>query len=288
MQSVRKHVRGYGHATLDFDVAPVGCSSYIAGTTNYVTNSLLLFGFLLGLKHALDVDHVVAVSAIVSERKGIWRSSLMGLFWGIGHAGMLLLVGLAVIVLGFTIPDRVALMLEFTVAMMIMLLGIQVLLHLRKGGSIHVHAHKHGGHIHVHPHFHPATERRDHQPTAHAEHFAMPMRRLRQRWMHYLISGKKSLLVGMMHGLAGSGAVMLLVLTSISSTSAQLFYLALFGVGSVIGMLVMSTLIGLPFALSARKSERLNLIVRGCSGVVSVGFGLFLALKIGLGEGLFL
>ena len=228
--------------------------------------SILVLGFVLGLKHALDADHLVAVSTIVSEKKGFWGSSLVGALWGLGHTASLLAVGLIVIAFHFHIPDRVALAMEFSVAVMLIMLGANVLWKVYKGGTFHVHTHEHNDRLHIHPHVHEHGTGRAHDHTAGV--------------------GKKPFFVGMVHGMAGSAALMLLVLATISSRALALLYIGIFGIGSVGGMFLMSALIGLPFAFT-QKHARLNLIVRVTAGMVSFCFGAFLAWHIGVVEKLF-
>jgi high-affinity nickel permease len=230
--------------------------------------SILGFGFVLGLKHALDSDHLIAVSTIVSERKGLWNSSLVGALWGLGHTASLLLVGLAVVAFHVEIPERVAQGMEFCVALMLIILGVNVLWKIARGGRFHLHVHKHDAHIHVHPHIHGAAELAVHSTADH----------------HGVRAGKKPFLVGMVHGLAGSAALMLVVLATISSRSLALLYIGIFGVGSVGGMILMSTLIGLPFSLAARH-ERLSHLVQLSAGLLSVSFGLFYVWQIGVSGG---
>ncbi|MBI4551518.1 MAG: sulfite exporter TauE/SafE family protein [Candidatus Latescibacteria bacterium] len=233
------------------------------GLTHTAIGSTLGLGFVLGLKHALDADHLVAVTTIVSERKGVFGSSLVGALWGLGHTAALLVVGLVVVALNLRIPDRLALALEFAVAVMLVVLGVDLIRKLIRGATLHVHSHEHGAHWHVHPHLHEGTAGTD----AHSHH---PVR-----------LGTKPFFIGMVHGLAGSAALMLLVLVTIPSRTLALIYIGVFGIGSIGGMLVMSTLVGLPFAMTAQRFSRLNMTVRALAGVFSVGFGLFLAWQIG-------
>ncbi len=236
------------------------------------TEMVLGLGFILGLKHALDADHLVAVSTIVSEHHSLIRSSLIGAFWGVGHTLSLLLVGLVVIGLRVTIPERVALGLEFAVAVMLVLLGASVLYKAVRL-KLHVHAHLHpterGLKKHTHVHVHVA------ETHHHGEH------------QHFLTQARRPLLVGMVHGLAGSAALMLLVLTTISSPWLALIYIGVFGVGSIGGMLVMSSLIGLPFVWTARRFDGLHRAIRLTAGMFSIIFGFYLGWQIGFHEGLF-
>jgi ABC-type nickel/cobalt efflux system permease component RcnA len=218
----------------------------------------LAVGFFLGLRHALDPDHIVAVSTIVSECKSLRRSSLVGTFWGLGHTFSLLLVGLAVIALKVNLTERVAVWMEFAVAVMLVGLGIKAVVTALRGWRLHLHKHEHGGRPHVHLHLHKPGEAETHQHR------------------HLIGLGTKPFLVGMVHGLAGSAALMILVVATIPSAVAGLIYVAVFGVGSVGGMLLMSSIISLPFLLTARRLSVLGNVLQVSVGVFSVGFGIYL------------
>jgi len=241
-----------------------------AALTQTTTISVLGLGFVLGLKHALDADHVVAVTTIVSEKRGLLSSAIVGAVWGLGHTAALLAVGIVVILLQAQIPERVALALEFGVAIMLVILGLNLLRKLLRSKDLHTHAHQHGGHFHAHPHLHEHAE--GEAPHTH----------------HGMEVGGKPFLIGLVHGMAGSAALMLLVLASIPSPLIGLLYIAIFGIGSVGGMLLMSAAISLPFAFTATKFLRLNFAVRIVAGLFSVGFGIFMMYEIGFVDGLFL
>lgn len=225
-------------------------------------------GLILGIKHALDADHLVAVSTIVSEHKELKWASLIGAFWGLGHTATLFAVGLLVIGLRVTIPPRMALALEFLVSVMLVALGANILWRSFGVEKIHLHAHTHNPETHTHFHVHGSPEQ-DHRHT------------------HPFRSMRKPFFVGMVHGLAGSAALMLLVLTTIPSPLAGLAYIVIFGFGSVGGMLILSSMIGLPFILTAQRFSYLNRWIRVIAAVASVGFGLYLGWDIGFHEGLF-
>ncbi|MDL1892118.1 high-affinity nickel-transport family protein [Sphingobacteriales bacterium CHB3] len=248
--------------------------------------TILSLGFFLGLKHALDADHLVAITTMVSDGKGILQSSIIGALWGFGHTLALVIVGSFVIALGVQIPENVALLLELGVAAMLIILGVHVLIKLFRGDTLHVHTHAHHGRTHIHPHTHPHTAEHSHDKGA-SHHESVPGNLL-QRILSHVSAGKRSILIGIVHGMAGSAALMLVVLATISSTNLAIAYIAVFGVGSIGGMMLMSTAIGLPFMLSAARSRIFNIVVRGIAGVVSVAFGLFLGWHIGFVEGLFL
>ena len=230
---------------------------------------VLAFGFVLGLRHAVEADHLAAVSAIVSERKSLWGSSLVGGLWGLGHTIALFVAGVAVIVFHFRIGERTERMLEFMVGLMLVALGANALRKLARGGRLHLQVHRHGGREHIHPHVHDGAP----EPNPHTH--------------HGLRLGPRPLLVGMLHGLAGSAALTLLVLSTISSPFVGLLYLVIFGVGSAGGMMLMSALFGLPVYLSAARFKRAHLAVRGLAGLFSLSFGLYTVYEIGFVEGLF-
>ncbi len=222
----------------------------------------LPFGFLLGVKHALDADHIVAVTTIVSRSNSLLRAVLVGLTWGVGHTLTLFAAGFAVLVFKLVIPDRLALSMEFVVGVILVVLGVPLVRQLLTTRA-HIHWHQHEDKRHLHSHSHYETPVHNHQPI------------------------RRPLLVGMVHGLAGSGALTLLVLSTMSSVVQGLFLLLLFGVGSILGMLVFSGLISLPFRLTSGFSLRLNLWVQGVAGVASIAFGLFIMWYTGFVSGLF-
>jgi high-affinity nickel-transport protein len=232
---------------------------------------LLGLGFALGLKHATEADHLVAVTTVVSEHRSVWRSAAVGGLWGLGHTASLFAVGGLLIVLRVTIPESIRVALELAVALMIVLLGTRLLyLVLRSRRDVHVHAHAHdGGHTHTHLHFH---DQRDAHPAA--EPHATTHARHRGLW------GWRPFAVGVMHGLAGSAALTLVVLTEVMRGGSRLLgfaYLLLFGLGSIGGMLLMSAVIGLPFALTAARFRRVDTPVRLLAGAASIVFGLYYA-----------
>ena len=233
------------------------------------TMSMLAVGLVFGLKHAIEADHLAAISAIVSERKSLLSSSLVGGLWGIGHTIALLIAGVVVLLLRVEIGERTAQALEFCVALMLIALGANALRKLVRGGKIHFHAHQHRSRAHTHPHIHegePETDADTHHGTS---------------------LNARPLLVGMLHGLAGSAALMLLVLSTVSSRLAGLGYIVVFGVGSIGGMLVMSAVVSLPIQMTAAHFKRTNRVVRMLAAIFSLGLGLFMAYRIGFPHGLF-
>lgn len=233
--------------------------------------AVLGLGLVFGLKHATEVDHIVAVTTIVSEQRNLLRAALVGALWGAGHTVSLIAVGIVVLALRVAIPELVADWLEFGVALMIIGLGLSAFARALRRRRPDVHEHVHDDRPHAHIHFHEeGTEHADPvTPHTHA------VTRL----------GLKPLLVGAMHGLAGSAALTLLVLTQIASPLVGLLYLFVFGLGSILGMLLMSCLVGLPFVLGARKLTRVSYALQATASVLSIAFGLWYAYEIGAASG---
>jgi len=260
-------------------VAVQGSSAPAAETEQSLASlgvlAILGLGLVFGLKHATEADHVIAVSTIVSEHRNLLRAGLVGALWGIGHTASLIVVGAVVLALRIAISDRVAGWLEFGVALMIIGLGVSACVRALRGrADFHVHQHAHDGQPHAHVHFH------DHD-TAHAEpHAAASHSHAIKR------IGIKPLIVGAVHGLAGSAALTLLVLTQIESMAIGLLYLVVFGLGSIVGMLFMSGLVGLPFVLSARRLTGANYGLQTVAGLLSIAFGLWYAYDTGIASGL--
>ncbi len=232
------------------------------------TAAVLGYGFLIGLKHATDADHLAAIGTIVAERKSVWSSMIVGGVWGLGHTISLAAAGVFVLLLGREISENTERILEFCVGVMLLFLGLNVLRKIAQGGRLHFHTHEHGGHEHAHPHVH-AHETADAAETHHGLKFS-----------------PRALLIGMVHGLAGSAGLMLLVVPTIDSKAIGLLYILIFGLGSIGGMMLMSLLVGLPFHLTASRFEFYNRLLQGAAGAVSVFFGLAIIYEKGVTEGL--
>ena len=236
----------------------------------------LTLGFLLGLKHATDADHVVAVSTIVSEYRNLWRGIWIGGSWGLGHTTPLLGLGIVILAFKEVALDQYATMaplLEFGVGVMLLYLGVQVFLNLRRG-SLHVHEHTHdkGPHVHIHATHDPSAD-----PEVEASH-------------GFLHIGKpafrvKSYAVGLVHGVAGSAAIMLVLLPQLSSFWVGLGYLLMFGIGTILSMAAVTLLLGVPFAV-AKDARRLNHGVSAGAGVLSIVLGVALMTDFTFGTNL--
>ena len=222
--------------------------------------SVLSLGFLVGMQHAFEVDHVAAVSSIVSRRMGVRAISWHGAMWGLGHSLTLLLVAGSCILLKTSLDDAIAEKLEFGVGLMLIALGAHVLWRLWRD-RVHIDAHKHAdGKLHLHAHSH----RDDHAPHRDSTHAHDHPGR-----MHW-----RTVLVGTMHGMAGSAALVVLAASHIESPWWGLVYILLFGVGSILGMALLSAAIALPLTYTARSLTVGNRVLQGVIGLVTVAVGL--------------
>lgn len=247
------------------------------------------FGFLLGMRHATDADHVIAVTTILNRSRRFAHTTLIGALWGLGHTITVVIVGVLIIGFNVVIPPPVGLAMEFAVALMLIALGI---LNLTGGlraitdrftprAPNHGHGHEHrrdgevAAHSHGHAHLHGhGTDPHLGGPTGLVATFG---------WYQLL----RPVGVGLVHGLAGSAAVALLVLATIQDTGAAIGYLVVFCLGVATGMAVLTTVIGLPFWIASARSEQINRWLTVGSGLLSLGFGLYLGYQVGFVDGLF-
>jgi high-affinity nickel-transport protein len=254
------------------------------GSVNLV--SLLFLGFFLGMRHATDADHVVAVATIVSRERTLRSSALIGAAWGIGHTLTVMAVGTAIIAGGVIIPPRLGLSMELAVGLMLVLLGVFTLTGMGRpfiagrDSRLHDHVHAHGDYVHRHPHGHSPDEH------GHAGD-RTPLARLDRSWLGGvpLYLWVRPFVVGLVHGLAGSAAIALTVLTIIRDPSLAIGYLLLFGVGTVGGMMLITVVLAAPFALASVNLPRINWQLGVASGLISFVFGLFLIYGIGFADG---
>ena len=224
----------------------------------------LLAGFVLGLQHATDTDHIVAVTTLASHSKDPRHSALVGALWGFGHMLTLFIAGGVLIMLRLRMSTRVEWALELVVALVLIWLGVHTIRNCFTG-RYHFHAHEHGGRRHAHLHYH-AHDEPEHTHDAHAG--------ASSRLGH----GPLSVLVGMAHGLAGTGALALVVLSSIPSRILGMIYLLVFGLGALVGMVVFSALVGLPLAGASRRLSWLT-AMRFAAGAGSALLGVVLAYR---------
>jgi ABC-type nickel/cobalt efflux system permease component RcnA len=256
--------------------------------------SILAVGFFLGMRHATDPDHVIAVTTIVSNQRNSMRAAMIGAFWGMGHTLTIFVVGAGIILFNLVIPVRLGLSMELSVAVMLIILGLwNVAGFLRAApaaGSVpdpvaeklvHSHPHSHGEFVHNHPHAHQHeshSDAGDHAPLD---------------WMDRVFGNVsvyqylRPLVVGIVHGLAGSAAVALLVLTTIRNVHWAVAYLLIFGVGTIAGMMVITMSIASAFTMMGKGRQKFSRRLALASGLLSLGFGLFVAYQICFVNGLF-
>jgi hypothetical protein len=255
--------------------------------------SLALLGFFLGMRHATDPDHVVAVTTIVSRERTMLHAAVIGGLWGLGHTVTILLVGSTIIVFKLTIPPRLGLTMELSVGFMLILLGVLNLTGLMQRAMEWIatrwsgpgeHRHFVMGRWMVHRH-----DEDDEPYSGGAEPGSEKAETWRPLWMKKIgfFHVARPLAIGIVHGLAGSAAVALLVLTTITRPTWAIGYLLIFGLGTIAGMMLITAAISLPFAYTLQHFVRLNRGLALASGVLSLSFGLFLCYQIGFIDGLF-
>ncbi|ULA67498.1 MAG: Nickel transporter UreH [Nitrospira sp.] len=228
------------------------------------TLTILSLGFVLGLRHALDADHLAALSTVLAERPTVQASTAIGFFWGLGHTLMLLCVGTLLLTLNLTISESVANMFEFAVGGMLVALGLSLARRMYRE-QWHLHTHEHDGQPHVHLHSHHVQ----------ADH----------RHGHWYQGSLRPLGIGMAHGLAGSAALMLVVLSTVTGIGQGIGYIVVFGIGSILGMVGVGVVLSLPVMYSLTVGPRAYWMVQGLACLVSIGLGVLMMVRIGLGGG---
>ncbi len=229
--------------------------------------TILSLGFVLGLRHACDADHLVAVSTVLAERPSLRASSVVGLFWGLGHTLVLLFAGMVVLTWNVAIPESLATMFEFAVGIMLIVLGASLALRIRCD-RWHVHTHEHEGTAHVHLHHHHDT---------HGNH----------RHVHWFREARRPLLIGMTHGLAGSAALLLIVVSTAATFFEGVGYILIFGLGLIAGMMGIGAAMSFPVIFSFSFGRRAYLTVQGLASAGSIGFGLLMMWRISRGAPVF-
>jgi ABC-type nickel/cobalt efflux system permease component RcnA len=253
--------------------------------------SIIAVGFFLGMRHATDPDHVVAVTTIVSRQRNLLKAALTGIFWGIGHTITIFVVGSAIILFDVVIPARIGLSMELSVGLMLIVLGAMNIVSFMRttravapadeeSRVVHSHPHVHGDYVHSHVH--------GHAPEAHAHSHQTPLTWLDPIFGRIgLYQQLRPLVVGIVHGLAGSAAIALLILTTIRNPHWAIVYLLVFGAGTVGGMMLITMSIASAFNFFGRRHENFSHWLGLASGLVSLAFGLFLAYQMGFANGLF-
>ncbi len=234
---------------------------------------ILLLGFLAGLKHALEADHVAAVASLASNTTSVREGLALGATWGLGHTIALFVFGSVVLMIDTMVPERLALTLEFFVGCMLVFMGGAVIKEIIKK-RIHLHAHRHAdGVTHLHFHSH-VQDKVDHQGKPHQH-------------THSRQFSRRALMVGMMHGTAGSAALILLSLNSVSSTGTGLVYIFLFGVGSIIGMALLSTMMVIPLRYSEFAANHTYHVLQAFIGLATLFLGAGIVFETSVTQGLF-
>jgi ABC-type nickel/cobalt efflux system permease component RcnA len=222
--------------------------------------TVLSFGFLLGLRHAIEADHIAAVASLTTRARSLRRALLVGIIWGLGHTVTLVFFGGLVLFFDTIIPADLSHGLEMIVGLMLIVLGADVLYRLKRE-RVHFHLHKHGPKTpHFHAHAHQNKSLHDADPHNHEHPQGLSLR---------------AFLVGSMHGMAGTAALILLTLQSIDSIGLGLIYIGLFGIGSIFGMAMLSAAIAIPMAYASDSLTQLYVWFRGAIGAVTIGLGLY-------------
>lgn len=232
--------------------------------------AVMFLGFLIGLQHAMEADHVAAVASLATRNKSVADTARQGAAWGVGHAATLFLVGGFVLVMDTLVPEHFAQGLELAVGFMLVLLGVDVLHRLIRE-RIHFHQHQHGKTVHFHAHSHQSGQPHNQDPHQHEHSKSFPLR---------------ALFVGMMHGMAGSAALIILALNSVSSIGLGMLYIALFGIGSILGMTVLAVVISLPLKHSSRNFTWAHNGLKFAVGTVTIGLGARLIYDVAVIQGL--
>lgn len=226
--------------------------------------TVLFLGLLVGLRHALEADHLAAVTSLAAESRSLRQRVQIAALWGSGHAAALTVLGGGLVALGAALPEPLARGFEGVAGVMLIALGVGVVRRARQR-RVHVHVHRHGdGTRHLHVHAHGAVT--PHDPAAHEHH-------------HLRGVLPRAVLVGSVHGLAGSGALVLLSMQMLGSGLLALLYVACFAVGSIVGMVAFSLVLTLPFALSPRLLERAAGRVEAVAGLVTISIGCWIAVQ---------
>lgn len=229
-------------------------------------NSILaisLLGLVLGMRHATDPDHVIAVSTIVCKQKSIHKAGLIGAIWGLGHTLTIFVVGALIILFKVAIPDRLGLTMELCVGLMLILLGVLNLTGTMQALMLRLSPQVSASAVPMSPVVIP-------EPA-------------RIGWFHVL----RPLAVGIVHGLAGSAAVAILVMATIENPWAEIGYLLIFGLGTIVGMMLITAVLAVPAIYVGRGMAKWNRGMAVASGLLSVSFGVFLSYQTGIVGGLF-
>jgi hypothetical protein len=226
--------------------------------------TLLSLGFVLGLRHALDADHIAAVSTMLASRPSLKTSSTVGFFWGLGHTLTLFALGVAVIALNVRLPAPFATACEFGVGIMLVVLGLSLARRMYRE-RWHLHSHDHEGERHLHFHRHGTSAAHEHP--------------------HWFQGAVRPLIVGMVHGLAGSAALLIVVLPSVTTVTQGLSYILVFGLGSIVGMMLLGLVLTVPVVWSMGGAQRGLFALQAFACVASIALGVTMVVRIGFVAG---
>lgn len=253
--------------------------------------SIVVIGFFLGMRHATEPDHVIAVSTIVARQQSARRAGLIGMLWGLGHTLTIFAVGTAIILFNIVIPSRVGLSMELSVGLMLILLGgwnlwdfFRATSHISRadtGTMFHFEPHSHGGYLHTHSYL----ESPNPHDQAPQQLLVSPLDIGLSKVGRY--QSLRPLIVGIVHGLAGSAAIALLILASIRNPVWGIAYLLIFGIGTIMGMMLITLSIASTLRYARSRFRRFNVNLAMASGLISVAFGMFLTYQICVTQGLF-
>jgi len=227
--------------------------------------SLLSLGFLIGMRHALEADHLAAVASLASKTTSVQSAIKQGVVWGLGHTLTLFLFSSIIILSESIIPENLAMGLEFVVGVMLVVLGTDVIRKLVRE-KIHFHSHQHDNQIHFHAHKHVDKKQHNRAAHQHQHNTGFPL---------------KALYVGLMHGMAGSAALIILTLQSVDSVMTGMLYILMFGIGSIIGMAALSVIISIPLRHSAKGLTSLHNGLQTVIGLVTIALGSMIIFDIG-------
>ena len=244
--------------------------------------TILILGFLAGIRHALEADHVAAVASLATRSSSLKETTRVAAVWGVGHAAALSSMACLLIWLGRALPPGIARALELAAGVMMIALGLDVLRRLRNR-RVHFHLHQHGdGRLHLHAHSHPDEVSHDPDPCHDRRHPAHHHHHQEHHHPHSKPLLARALLVGSVHGLAGSGAIIILALQGVRSVGLAFAYLAVFGLGSILGMVMFSLVVSLPLSISSRQLGRASGGVETVLGLATVAMGIWMLILGGV------